>query len=417
MKRTLIAIVCLLAATSILACGPGIRPNALLKADQQVANKTETQLAAKAAPQIYKLSQRYYGLAEGAYNDGDEDDCIRYATMAAIKFSTALERARHLSADDRRGRAEQLTAAAKKGKAQQNARLADAQKRSQRMEQILALKTKLDSEKKQSRKDKKRIAAELKKAQEEARVKLAAEQKAAAGRLAAEQAKAEQLKKEQALNELLAQASSKIQMAESLDAKKYDPANLNNAKTFLGQAKQAQIDKRHKNALDLAKMAIVKIDLATAAAQAEYAKKRKETERLAERENLFKEANGAGGMLVKTEKRGLVLTMYDMFAPGKSIVLPERTYLLDKIATMAEKYKDYPLVIEGYTDSRGRKTDNLALSQTRAQSVLDYLIQDKKLKFDRIKSSGYGEARPIADNSRAAGRAKNRRIEVIFLYR
>ena len=74
-------------------------------------------------------------------------------------------------------------------------------------------------------------------------------------------------------------------------------------------------------------------------------------------------------------------------------------------------------MVEGYTDSRGRGTDNLALSQSRSQSVLDYLVQQKKLKFERIKSSGYGEAKPVADNSRAEGRAKNRRVEVIFLFR
>jgi OOP family OmpA-OmpF porin len=113
----------------------------------------------------------------------------------------------------------------------------------------------------------------------------------------------------------------------------------------------------------------------------------------------------------------VVLTLYEMFAPRKAIVLPERTFLLDQIADLAKKYKDYPIVVEGYTDSRGRDASNLALSQSRAQSVLDYLVQQKKLGFNRIKSSGYGEANPVADNSRAEGRAKNRRVEVIFLFR
>jgi OOP family OmpA-OmpF porin len=106
-----------------------------------------------------------------------------------------------------------------------------------------------------------------------------------------------------------------------------------------------------------------------------------------------------------------------MFDSRKAIVLPERTFLLDQIADLATKYGDYPIVVEGYTDSRGRDTDNLALSQSRAQSVLDYLVQQKKLGFNRIKSSGYGEANPVADNSNAEGRSKNRRVEVIFLFR
>jgi outer membrane protein OmpA-like peptidoglycan-associated protein len=285
------------------------------------------------------------------------------------------------------------------------------------MEKIIALAKKLDAEKKASAREKKRVAAELAKAKAEAKAKLEAEQKAAAERLAAEQARAEDLKKEKEVRELLAAAQSKIQVAESLDARTYDPMNLNSAKTYVQQTEKALGEKRYKDAQDLAKMAGEKAGLATSKAQAEYAKKKKETELLKERESLFNEAAAISGLSVKKEQRGVVMTLYDMFASRKAVVLPERTYLLDKIADLAQKYKDYPIVVEGYTDSRGRDADNLALSQGRAQSVLDYLVQQKKLKFERVKSSGYGEARPVADNSTADGRSKNRRVEVIFLFR
>lgn len=417
MKNLLSSSLALLAVSVLCFCGPGPRPAELVKADRLVLNKPNAALAAKAAPQIFKVSQRYYKLAEDAFDDGDQDECIYYSTMAAIKFSTAMEHARRLAAEDRQAKAKQRIAVAEKATAAQQARRADAEKRSKRMEEILALKSKLDAEKSKSKRDKARIAAQLKKAQAEAKAKLEAEKKAAAERLAAEQARAEEMKKEKEVQEVLAKAASKIQMAEALDAKKYDPANLGGAKTFVEQSKKALGEKRFANALDLAKMAVTKIDLATTKAQAEYKKNKKETELLKERENLFKEANAIGGIDVKTEKRGVVMTLHNMFAPGKAIVLPERTYLLDQIAKLAKKYTDYPVVVEGYTDSRGRETSNLALSQSRAQSVLDYLVQQQKLKFDRIKSSGYGEARPIADNSKAEGRAQNRRVEVIFLFR
>ncbi|MBW1806628.1 MAG: OmpA family protein [Deltaproteobacteria bacterium] len=417
MKRYLIAIIGLLAISLLVFCGPGPRPAALVKADNLVLNKLDAKKAAKAAPRLYQVSQRYYKLAEEAYEDGDEDECIHFSTMAAIQFSTAMQHAKRLAAHNRLAKAEQQADQANKAKAQYDLRQADAEKRIKRMEEIIALKTNLAAEKKKSKKEKARIAAELKKAQAEAKTKLEAEQKAAAERLAAEQARAEEMKQEKEVQEFIASASSKIQMAEALDAAKYDSANINSAKTFLEQAKKALTGKQFKNATDLAKMSVKKADLATAKAQAEYAKKKKETELLKEREELFKESNAIGGLVVKTEKRGVVMTLHEMFAPGKTIVLPERTYLLDKIAELARKYTDYPVVIEGYTDSRGRETNNLALSQGRAQSVLDYLTQQQKMKFERIKSSGYGEARPIADNSQAAGRAKNRRVEVIFLFR
>jgi len=193
--------------------------------------------------------------------------------------------------------------------------------------------------------------------------------------------------------------------------------NMSSAKTYIEQANKALGEKRFKDATDLAKMASDKAAVATQKAQAEYAKKKKEADLLKEREALFRDANSIEGMQVKQEKRGVVLTLHEMFATRKALVLPERTYLLDKIAELAKKYPDYPIVVEGYTDSRGRDADNLALSQSRAQSVLDYLVQQQRLKFGRLKSSGYGEANPVADNSKADGRAKNRRVEVIFLFR
>lgn len=416
MKPTIGTTLALLGMFILIGCGTTPRPPELVKADKYMLDKTGAASASRAAPQVFKVSQKYYALAEEAYDDGEMDDCAYYATMAAVKFSTAMEHARRLAAEDRRAKAEQLAEEANAVKAKETDRLADLNKRIQRAEKIIALSQQLDSEKKKSAREKKRIAQELEKAKADAKAKLEAEKKAAAERLAAEQARAEELKQEQEVQELLASAESKIQTAEALDAKTYDPGNLNSAKTFADQSKKALTEKRFKDAKDLAKNADEKAGGAIAKAQQEYAKKKKETDLLREREALFKEANKIG-VDCKQESRGVVLTLYDMFATRKAIVLPERTFLLDQIADLAGKYKDYPIVVEGYTDSRGRDADNLALSQSRSQSVLDYLVQQKRLGFNRVKSSGYGEANPVADNSKAEGRAKNRRVEVIFLFR
>lgn len=386
----------------LLFCGPGPRPGELVKADRLMQDKQAKTRAAQAAPQVFQFAERYYKLAEEAYDDGEAEECIYYSTLAAIKFSTALEHARRLAAEDRLAKAEQRIEAAKKVEQEQQALRADYENRIKRMKKILALQAN---------------AAELEKAKAEARRKLEEEKKVAEARLQAERAKQEEMKKAQQVQELLAQAQSNIQAADALEASKYDPMNMNSAKTYLKQAGKALDEKRFKDATDLAKMATTKAEAATAKAKAEYAKKKKEAELLKERENLFRDAIAIPGVQAKQEKRGVVLTLHEMFASRKAVVLPERTYLLDKIAALAKKYPDYPIVVEGYTDSRGRDADNLALSQGRAQSVRDYLIQQEKLEFERIKSSGYGEANPVADNSRAAGRAKNRRVEVIFLFR
>ena len=244
MKRTIGITLALLGMFLLIGCGTTPRPSELVKADKYMLDKSSVSRASRAAPQVFKVSQKYYALAEEAYDDGEMEDCAYYATMAAIKFSTAIEHAKRLSAEDRRAKAEQITEKANGFKAKQKARLADQNKRIKRAEKIIALSKSLESEKKKSARDKKRIAKELEKAKADAKEKLEAEKKAAAERLAAEQARAAELKQEKEIQGLLASAESKIQTAEALDAKTHDPGNLNSAKTYVEQAKKAMADKR-----------------------------------------------------------------------------------------------------------------------------------------------------------------------------
>ncbi len=69
------------------------------------------------------------------------------------------------------------------------------------------------------------------------------------------------------------------------------------------------------------------------------------------------------------------------------------------------------LDIDGHTDSQGSDSSNQTLSDRRANSVRDYLIK-KGIDGSRLKATGFGESKPIADNTTAAGRAKNRRTEM-----
>jgi outer membrane protein OmpA-like peptidoglycan-associated protein len=67
--------------------------------------------------------------------------------------------------------------------------------------------------------------------------------------------------------------------------------------------------------------------------------------------------------------------------------------------------------IGGHTDNVGKPADNLALSNNRAKAVVRYLIS-KGIAASRMTAKGYGETKPIADNSSEEGRAKNRRTEL-----
>lgn len=386
-------ILSLLAAFLFLAgCGGKVvRPDELVQADGLFANAAQAEMIKQVDLKLYQDATRYYNMARTAFEEGEQSDCVHYSLLAAIKFSTGLELLRQAEAEQRRLAAERRRAEAEKVRAGHEARLLEAEKRIARMEKIMKLEQKLALEKQQAEAEKKRVAEE--------------------------QAKMEQLKLEKQVGEVLAGAQAKVKMAEALEAGSYDPGNFNSAQTFLKQGEQALAEKRLDHARDLAAMAVEKAELAIKAAQDAYAKKSAEAERLKERENLLREANAIAGAEAIKDSRGVVITLRDMFASGKTEVLAERTALLDQIAELARKYTDYPLVIEGYTDSMGRDADNLTLSQGRAQAVADYLIQQQKMDMNRLKASGYGEARPVADNSSREGRAKNRRVEVIFLFR
>lgn len=84
---------------------------------------------------------------------------------------------------------------------------------------------------------------------------------------------------------------------------------------------------------------------------------------------------------------------------------------LDDVAKAAKAHPDWKLTIEGHTDSSGGDAHNQDLSQRRAASVRQYLI-DAGIPGDRLSAQGFGASRPVAPNTTPAGRAQNRRVEV-----
>ena len=98
------------------------------------------------------------------------------------------------------------------------------------------------------------------------------------------------------------------------------------------------------------------------------------------------------------------------FARGSSTLLPESAAVLERVAKLARDCKR-PLLIAGHTDSRGRRQDNLDLSRARAEAVRAVLVE-QGVAGSRLKTRGYGDAQPVADNATAAGRAANRRIDI-----
>ena len=100
------------------------------------------------------------------------------------------------------------------------------------------------------------------------------------------------------------------------------------------------------------------------------------------------------------------------FAPGKSEVLKGDAAALDSTAAWLKQNLAWLILIEGYTDDRGTKDQNLAVSERRARSVMSYLIT-KGVEPDRISIASYGADRPLCREKNEGCRAKNRRVHFL----
>ena len=100
-----------------------------------------------------------------------------------------------------------------------------------------------------------------------------------------------------------------------------------------------------------------------------------------------------------------------LFDFDKSTIKPEAAQILDRLVAFLNENKDKKASLAGFTDSIGTEAYNLKLSDRRWMSVRDYVVK-KGVASSRVSGQGFGESKPIADNKTAAGRAKNRRVEI-----
>ena len=99
------------------------------------------------------------------------------------------------------------------------------------------------------------------------------------------------------------------------------------------------------------------------------------------------------------------------FNTGSNVIKPSSISIMDNVSKIMRENPDYNLRISGYTDSQGKEASNLSLSKRRAKACFDHLVKSG-ISASRMSHNGYGEASPIATNDTAAGRARNRRVEL-----
>lgn len=104
------------------------------------------------------------------------------------------------------------------------------------------------------------------------------------------------------------------------------------------------------------------------------------------------------------------------FRVNSAVLSPDAKTQLDEVATAAATMKGYVIEITGFASAEGGTARNKALSQRRAQAVINYLVESHNVPLRRIgQSYGFGELQAVADNTTREGREQNRRVEVKLL--
>lgn len=115
--------------------------------------------------------------------------------------------------------------------------------------------------------------------------------------------------------------------------------------------------------------------------------------------------------LIPIEVNASVVLKNVFFDVNKAELKPESMIELDKVVQLMKDNPTLKIEINGHTDNVGKPADNLTLSNNRAKAVINYFLY-KGVAADRLSSKGFGETKPVADNTSEQGRAKNRRTEL-----
>lgn len=204
------------------------------------------------------------------------------------------------------------------------------------------------------------------------------------------------------------QAAERQANSDAARNKAQQEAQASQVNAAQAQAAQAQADAARARAE--AQAAEAQTQAAQAQAQAQAATKEADSAR-ANREKLLGQLNNV--LATSETARGLIVNMSDvLFDTGKYTLKPDTKISLAKVAGILQSYPGLKLQVEGYTDSVGSDQFNQKLSNDRATAVADFLTS-QGVSAANVTATGYGKADPVADNSTSAGRAKNRRVQLV----
>jgi outer membrane protein OmpA-like peptidoglycan-associated protein len=202
-----------------------------------------------------------------------------------------------------------------------------------------------------------------------------------------------------------AEAAAQAAAAQAQAQQAQDQARLQQQQRALAQERQALAEQQAAAAQAAAQAAAAQAQSArNAAAQAVLQQQQLRRQLLAQFNRVLPTTD---------TPRGLQVNLGDvLFATAKADLRPAAKEALARFSGIVLNYPSLKFGVEGYTDSTGSEAFNQTLSEQRAVSVRDYLVQ-QGVSADAITATGMGESNPVASNSTVAGRQKNRRVEII----
>jgi outer membrane protein OmpA-like peptidoglycan-associated protein len=373
----------------LVACATPPKPRELEAYEllRRNANMAEVK---KRSPDLVDQSEKRGSKANEEWQSNDLEDARKDALLAQIKLKTAIAiyeqdqlKAKIQSLSAQEAQAEEEYAGLAKDLASENEKVALAQK------------------------------------YVEARKSAEAEKQRLSQQMSSAEAEQNKLKQQLASEQKIAEALLAIRTAETVDASKYANGDYVSATELLAKAeadlKAGDFAGAQANAGEAKKSA----DRAREAARPMYEQAEQTSQSKERNDALSKDAAAIWGVNVKFERRGdlqrLVLVVPQMFEKRQANVAPGKEAILDQIAALIKKYPSYPVQVIGYTDNRGKAGELMAISAARAQSVFSALAA-RGVESKRLMVSGLGGEEPFVDNKSAAGRAKNNRVEIVFLY-
>lgn len=365
---------CLAAAGIFSGCATAPKPQELVAFDELRKSEQVEQATQKHA-QLMGESEDAYKKAVEAWEDEELEEAKHWAMIGSIKLRTALALLQQEAAKRRVAAAE------------------TALKRATRQRADLMVKIHETDEK-----------IEL------------------YGKLA--QAKQATLEREKALTEAqrMAEAQKKVadaqlalKRADTVSAQTHAQATYALAQELLIKAEAALKANSPTEASSSAAMASAKATEAYAAARGPYQQAQANASQQVQNQALQRDAAAIPGITVKLKTVGqtqqLLLPVLDLFQRNKTAPRGERLGVINAIGELLKKYPSYPVIINGYTSSRVRRSQRYAVSQARAQSVANHFVtMGQPLK--RFAVAGRGDESPVARRWSSA----NDRVEIILLF-